>query len=185
MIHLYTRMIEYSLLNKNNSRTDWRNLKLSKFCGYCNSMQDVIEIKETKNYQVKDTLIIAQTLTLTCANCNEEVYDKGTESINDTIIFDAYKKIHNLLTSKEIIHIREKYGLSQTSFSKILGFGLKTITRYENGSIQDEAHDNLLRLVRSKSNFLILWEQSKKCLSDKENCKVKNALLNSKELDYS
>lgn len=157
---------------------------MRKYCGNCNSMQNVLEKEEVKNYQIKDTEITAQTLTLTCVNCNEQIYDKVTESINDIIIFDTYKKMHNLLTSTEIIHMREKYDLSQSAFSKILGFGLKTITRYENGSIQDEAHDNLLRLVKSQSNFLILWEQRKKYLSDKENDKVKNALLNTKKLDY-
>lgn len=53
-----------------------------------------------------------------------------------------------------------------------MGFGLKTITRYENGAIQDNTHDNLLRLANIEENFWALWIMNKDNLTDSENMKI-------------
>ncbi|VEU79525.1 putative zinc finger/helix-turn-helix protein, YgiT family [Haploplasma axanthum] len=37
--------------------------------------------------------------------------------------------------------------------SQLLGFGEKTVTRYENGYIQDKSNDILMRLVDDKESF--------------------------------
>lgn len=145
---------------------------MRKYCGSCEAMHDVIERKEIREYEIKKTKVSAEVTIIYCSHCNEEVYDKDIEINNDILLFDAYKKKHNLLTSKEIIRIREKYNLSQTTFSKIMGFGIKTITRYENGAIQDNTHDNLLRLVDIEDNFYALWIMNKENLTDTENAKI-------------
>ena len=54
---------------------------------------------------------------------------------------------------EEIKKIREQYGLSQRSFAKLLNWGDKTICRYENGSIQDKAHNSLLLFLREPENM--------------------------------
>lgn len=150
---------------------------MRKFCGNCEAMHEAIERKEVREYEIKKAKVTAKITILTCQHCGEEVYDKDTEISNDIILFDAHKKKHNLLTSKEIISIREKYGLSQATFSKIMGFGLKTITRYENGSIQDNTHDNLLKLVNIEYNFFALWILNRDNLSQLENTKISSKLL--------
>lgn len=145
---------------------------MRKYCGNCEAMHDIIERKELREYEIKKTKVAAEITILTCSHCGEEVYDRDIEIRNDIVLFDAYKKKHNLLTSKEIINIREKYNLSQATFSKIMGFGLKTITRYENGSIQDNTHDNLLRLVDIEDIFYALWIMNKESLTEAENGKI-------------
>lgn len=54
----------------------------------------------------------------------------------------------NILTSNEIVDIRENYGLSQVDLAKLLGWGEATIARYESKAIQDEAYDNMLRIIK-------------------------------------
>lgn len=132
-----------------------------KFCGNCEKMCEVVESKEVREYEIKKTKVSAEITILTCKNCGEEVFDRDVEIANDILLFDDYKRKNNLLTSREIAKIREKYGLSQAKFSEMLGFGLKTITRYENGAIQDSTHDNLMRLVDKEDNFLFLQRLSK------------------------
>ena len=95
---------------------------MRKFCGNCEAMHEVIEHKEKREYEIKDTKVAAEITILTCSHCHEEVYDKETEVMNDILLFDAYKIKSNLLTSNEIIKIREKYNLSQATFSKVMGF---------------------------------------------------------------
>ena len=161
---------------------------MKKFCGNCEAMHEVIKKTEKREYVIKKTNVAAEITILTCKHCGEEIYDKQTEIENDILLFDDYKLKNNLLTSKEIIDIREKYNLSQATFSKILGFGLKTITRYENGAIQDVTHDNLLRLVEREENFYALWYKNKSNLSATENIKISSKLLviepQSFEYDY-
>ncbi|MGB4232596.1 MAG: type II TA system antitoxin MqsA family protein [bacterium] len=87
---------------------------------------------------------------------------------NDLSLKDAYKKLVGLLTSKEIQGIRGKYGVSQKDFSKILGWGSSTITRYENHQVQDKVHDDVLRKVdRDPKWFLELLDRAKDELSQK------------------
>ena len=68
---------------------------------------------------------------------------------------NAYRIQMGLLTSDEIVEIREKYGLSQVDLSQILGWGEATISRYESKAIQDSAYDNILRLI--KNNPVMLY----------------------------
>jgi DNA-binding transcriptional regulator YiaG len=61
---------------------------------------------------------------------------------------NAYRVKHGLLTSDEIVALRDEYGLSQVDLAKLLGWGEATIARYESKAIQDEAYDTMLRLVK-------------------------------------
>jgi putative zinc finger/helix-turn-helix YgiT family protein len=68
---------------------------------------------------------------------------------------DAYRKEVGLLTSEEIAKIRSFFGLTQSDFSALLGWGDITITRYETKSIQDETYDEIMRLVYNDPLFAL------------------------------
>ena len=68
---------------------------------------------------------------------------------------DAYRKQEGLLTSSEISLIRKKYGISQTDFCVLLGWGGKTITRYEGHQVQDKAHDTILKKIDNDAEWFI------------------------------
>jgi transcriptional regulator with XRE-family HTH domain len=54
----------------------------------------------------------------------------------------------------ELKAMREHYGLSQRSLAALLGWGEVTVHRYENGSLPDEAHNQLLHLLKYPENML-------------------------------
>ncbi|PEG96241.1 hypothetical protein CP360_07780 [Lactobacillus sp. UMNPBX9] len=94
--------------------------------------------------------------------------------------YAIYKKEKNLLSTKEIVQIRKKYGLSLRSFAKILGIGYSTLSKIENGAVQSNEHDALLRLASNPYSFynnLVLPKSE--LLSDKELEKI-NELVNPK-----
>lgn len=70
-----------------------------------------------------------------------------------TEAYNLYRRKHKLLMPAEIKQIREQYGLSQRSFAKLLNWGDKTIYRYENGSLQDKAHNSLLCFLKKPQNM--------------------------------
>ncbi len=81
---------------------------------------------------------------------------------NDTTMKDAYREKVGLLTSHQIKAIRAKYGISQRNLCRLLGWGTKTITRFENYRVQDEAHDAILRRLDSNPAFFLQLLEERK-----------------------
>ena len=103
---------------------------------------------------------------LYCEFADEFYMDEEQMQENDIRLKDAYRESEGLLTSKEIIAIREKYGISQSDLCKLLGWGGKTITRYESHQVQDKAHDTILKKLNNDPEwFLFLLNQAKNLLS--------------------
>ncbi|HOO52024.1 MAG TPA: type II toxin-antitoxin system MqsA family antitoxin [Alphaproteobacteria bacterium] len=139
--------------------------------GYCpNCDKEVIlrEERRKETYPVKGEEITIDATVCVCSECNEDVWDRETDDANLDMAYNIYRKRHGLLSPEEIKCIREKYGVSQATFAKILGFGEKTITRYENGRIQDEAPNNLILIVKDPSCFMKLFRRSMGKLTDAE-----------------
>ena len=138
------------------------------YCYGCNATTEtkIIEKEQTLNVKGRDITLRVQVRV--CAVCGEEILDEELDAKTLEMFYKQYRNLENLLLPEEIKAIRQKYNLSQASFAKLLGFGEKTITRYENGAIQDVCHDNLIRLTASMDAFVLLWKERKNCLSVKE-----------------
>ena len=98
----------------------------------------------------------------------EELYMDETQiRENETAIKDSYRLTQGLLTSREIMQIRKKYEISQSDLCVLLGWGKKTITRYESHQVQDRAHDTILKkLDRDPEWFLELLKDAKDSISE-------------------
>lgn len=105
----------------------------------------VIKIRKSE-VEIKNTIIVYDEKYVLDEN-GEEIFNRDIEIENDKNLFDEYKKIKGLLTSNEIKNIRRKYNLNQKEFAKILGLDEVSINRFENGSIQTESIDSIIRLA--------------------------------------
>ncbi|MDD3922540.1 MAG: DUF4065 domain-containing protein [Endomicrobiaceae bacterium] len=94
-----------------------------------------------------------------------EIFDRDIEIENDKRLYDIYKKQNNLLTISEIQSIRNKYDLNQKEYAEAIGVGEITVHRFENGSIQTEAIDAIMKLSNDPSNMMFLIMQNKKNLT--------------------
>ena len=113
-----------------------------------------------------------------CEFTDELTSDENMISVNDILMKDEYRKHCHLLTSKEIMDIRECYLISQKDLSLILGWGEKTITRYEGHQVQDQAHDKVLRKIADDPEwFLTLLENGKNLLSESSYRKCKKQII--------
>lgn len=86
-----------------------------------------------------------------CPKYNDDESEFSSSKIFDENLLNArneYRKKFGLLTSDEIVKIREEYGLSQVELSRILGIGDATIARYETKAIQEPIYDDVLRRVK-------------------------------------
>ncbi|HHY12629.1 MAG TPA: DUF4065 domain-containing protein [Firmicutes bacterium] len=127
---------------------------------------DTVEVKEKQIYkgmEVEFTAIYEY-----CSNTNDYLENEDMIRSNSLALRDSYRMSAGLLTSTDIKNIREKYGISQKDFSEVLGWGMATITRYENSQVQDRAHDDILRKIDSDPKwFLDMLERARSRLSRK------------------
>lgn len=101
-----------------------------------------------------------------CDRADETYADEPQISANDIAMKNAYREKMGLLTSHQISAIRARYGISQCDLCLLLGWGGKTITRYESHQVQDIAHDTILRKLSADPEwFLQLLNAERKSLS--------------------
>lgn len=79
-----------------------------------------------------------------CAACGEAFRTSETKS-SLAAAYELYRKAHCLLQPSELLAWRDKLGLKQTELAVLLGWSVATVSRYENGALQDDAHDRALR----------------------------------------
>jgi putative zinc finger/helix-turn-helix YgiT family protein len=123
------------------------------FCPNCEEYTKATSRIEKEAYNVRGEPIEVEAEVAICQKCGAKIFDEERDSRNLEKAYSHYREKHNLLPLNDIRRIREKYGLSQRALARLLGWGEITIHRYENGAIQDNAHDKLLRLVEDPQNM--------------------------------
>jgi len=126
---------------------------MRRYCEECGKEVELIIVKKKESYNVCGELFEVDADVLTCAECGEEFFDEELDNETLRKAYNLYRRKHKLLLPEEIKNIREQYGLSQRSFAKLLNWGDKTIYRYENGSLQDKAHNSILLFLREPENM--------------------------------
>lgn len=118
-----------------------------KLCLCCMEIHDVkvVDVEQTTTFKGIPVKHVARYEY--CDLADEYSSNEDMMTSNDIAMKDAYRKENHLLTSKEIAAIRRKYDISQKDLASILGWGEKTITRYEGHQVQDTAHDFVLRKI--------------------------------------
>lgn len=125
--------------------------KVHMDCPLCDKMHEIEERKRLATITLKGEKVTYEERFYYCANAEEDENEFETGSMTNENLLNArnaYRVKHGLLTSDEIVAIRENYGLSQVDLARLLGWGEATISRYESKSIQDEAYDTMLRLIK-------------------------------------
>lgn len=149
---------------------------MKKYCEECGREVETKIITKKEVYTVLGEDIEVQAQVLVCADCNEEFYCEELDNATLVNAYNEYRKRHKLLLPDEIKQIRELYGLSQRSFSKLLNWGDKTIHRYENGSIQDKAHNTLLLFLRNPKNMKAYLEENETSQDEKQLSKLQEII---------
>ena len=125
--------------------------KVHMNCPLCDKMHEIEERKRTTSITIKGEEVFYEERFYFCANADEDENEFETATMTNENLLNArnaYRVKMGLLTSTEIVALRESYGLSQVDLAKLLGWGEATISRYESKAIQDEAYDTMLRLIK-------------------------------------
>ena len=145
---------------------------MRKYCEECGREVETKVITKRESYDVCGESVEVDTQILVCAECGEEFYCEELDNATLIRAYNEYRRRHKLLLPEEIKKIREQYGLSQRSFAKLLNWGDKTICRYENGSIQDKAHNSLLLFLREPENMRTYLTENEIVLDERQKAKL-------------
>lgn len=138
-----------------------------KLCMCCMEEHEVktVQIKEQATF--KDRKVVYDAFYTYCDVADELYMDEMQMQENDIRLKDAYRRAEGLLAMSDISNIRSKYGITQSDLCTLLGWGGKTITRYESHQVQDRAHDTILKKIdRDPEWFLSLLKEARNHLTD-------------------
>lgn len=114
-----------------------------------------------------------------CRETKEQFTSDELDRINQTQVHNKYREKYGIPFPEEIKEIKEKYGISASKMSEILGFGTNSYRLYENGEIPSVANGRLILAVKNPENFVKQVEASSHMLSERE---VKLLLQKANEL---
>lgn len=137
-----------------------------QFCPNCEKSGPVEVIRKDETIKVRDMDIRTTSTVSKCSVCHETFATETQEEENLRKAYDEYRRQKKLLTPSEIKQLREQYGLSQTNFSRWLGWGDITVHRYESGALQDSVHNETLILLHDPKNAQMLLDSTKGNLDD-------------------
>jgi len=114
-------------------------------CPICEKESNIRKVSKEEEILVRGEPIKTTVTSRKCSECGGEFLD--TTDSNDPLksAYRKYRKVHDMLQPEDIKEIRKSIGLTQGELSNLLGWGKITLSRYENGSLQDKAHDLQLR----------------------------------------
>jgi putative zinc finger/helix-turn-helix YgiT family protein len=133
---------------------------MTGFCPNCEKETTLVSVKRTEELNIRGEIIPVEVEYFLCEECGREFEKAGSGNDPLEIAYKEYRQRKGMVQPEEIYKHRKKYGLTQKEFSNLLGIGIATLNRYENGALQDEAHDRILRLSMDPRNLLELIESN-------------------------
>lgn len=161
----------------NKSQNNWMVIE----CPMCGEKHEV-EVKIVKSKAIiKDQEVDYNEKYCVCKNVpkDESEFYPG-KFVDENLISaqNAYREKNSLMTTYEIVELRDNYSLSQVDLAKLLGWGEATVSRYESKHIQDDAYDNMLRIIKdSPEQALKFLERNKEKFDHTKYETIKNLML--------
>lgn len=149
---------------------------MRSLCPHCERVTDLEICKVKESFNVKDELIEIPVEYFKCMECNKEFEDPRSKNDPLEKAYREYRKRHSMVQPEEIRGLRKHYGFTQRELSKLIGWGGATLSRYENGALQDTTHDRLLQLLRNPENLQSLILENDGCITDRKRERILDKL---------
>ena len=155
---------------------------MKRICPFCEKECNIESIDTVEEIKVRGEAFEIEMHYLKCKECDNTFDDPTSDHDPLELAYREYRKRHGMMQPEDIKAFRKKYGLSQGELSSILGWGIATLNRYENGALQSQAHEKTLSLAMEPDNLMILLRDSAGALSkEKEERLMKNLQLEGEE----
>ena len=138
------------------------------FCPVCEQEMEARPVTSIKVKVRGETFEVPVEL-FECMECGEkfDVPENPQDELGKA--YRLYREKHGYMQPEELKELRDKYWLTQAELAGLLGWSIATLNRYENGALQDSAHDRILKSLRDPSFLLTLIEQNPDVINEREN----------------
>jgi putative zinc finger/helix-turn-helix YgiT family protein len=142
-------------------------MERTMYCPRCEEDRRFVHEEREETFDVRGEEIRLTVPLWVCADCGEPIPD---ETFGDPVerAHDAYRERRGLLGPAEIQRIREQWGLSQVAFATLLGMSPATINRYEQGALQQEKEDELIRACDNRDQMRDLLRRRGHLLTERQ-----------------
>lgn len=123
-------------------------------CPNCERETELEIVRGTETIKVRGDVIPVELEYFRCQECNTEFRDPKASEDPLEKAYEAYRRIHGMVSPETLKGFRSQYSLTQQELSDLLGWGGATLSRYENGALQDEAHDTVLKMIMDPKHLL-------------------------------
>lgn len=137
---------------------------MKQICPICEKETDVVLRRNKETFAIRGENVEVDAEYYQCTECNEE-FENTRDYDALEAAYKEYRHLHGMLQPEEINQWRKQHGLTQKELAKLLGWGSVTLSRYENGALQDEAHEKILRLAMEPHNLKKLIKEAPNVLS--------------------
>lgn len=93
-----------------------------------------------------------------CEDSEEQFTTTSLDELNINQVYNQYRDKFNIPFPDEIKKIREKYGLSASRMSMVLGFGVNSYRQYESGEMPSVSNARLIQMVSDPKKFIDMVE---------------------------
>jgi putative zinc finger/helix-turn-helix YgiT family protein len=137
---------------------------MQEFCFNCDYEEELQPISESVIITVRGEPIPATKEFSQCPRCGHAFTSSlGHDALDEA--YREYRRRHHLLQPEKIRDWREQYGLTQQELSNLLGWKEITLSKYENGALQEECHDTLLKFALEPINLLQLVKRKPEAIN--------------------
>lgn len=147
-----------------------------KYCPTCETDCSFKHEERELTFKVREEQILLNTPIWICEVCDEIIIDENCQDPVEKA-FNVYRNKHGLLFPVDIHRIRNRWGLSQVAFAKLLGMSQATINRYEQGALQQEKEDVLIRACDNSIHMQELINHRGHLLTERQKTIVSEAIV--------
>jgi putative zinc finger/helix-turn-helix YgiT family protein len=154
---------------------------MTGICPRCEKETSLVRVDQDEEIVVRGDPIKTRVIYDRCQECGAEFHSPDAPQDPLDAAYRLYREQHGMAQPEEIREFRQRVGLTQRELAGLLGWGEATLSRYENGALQDEAHDTALRLAMEPDNLVALVRAKPDVLSQQRQRSVFQAIDESEE----
>lgn len=129
-------------------------------CPNCGKVGFVKLCERSEPIQVKGQSFDVRVESFVCGACDCE-FESGAGVDSLDLAYRMYRDANGLLQPEKLKAWRTGLGLKQAELALLLGWSTATVSRYENGALQDEAHDRAMQAAMTNEGLARLLDVAK------------------------
>ncbi len=141
-------------------------------CPNCEAIRSLELVQTNEEIVVRGESFVIPVERYRCLSCGQDFKDpKSEEDVLDSA-YKQYRQNHGMLKPDDIRNFRKKHDITQNELGSLLGWGVATLSRYENGALQNDAHEKMLRMAMEPHNLLKLIEEASAAITEEKRNRI-------------